>query len=100
VATRTRSAFTRFDIHSVGVSAMMSIIHFISASRRLKESEKTVMMMGDSEAPQMLQAQKDFIKLEKDYYHEEMNIFFAYCSLFVLSLVFIFGMLVYFKVIT
>lgn len=50
---------------------MISIIHYISASRRLAESEKTVYMLGgEREAPPMIRAQRDMIKLEKKYYEE------------------------------
>jgi hypothetical protein len=52
---------------------MISIIHYISACRRLKESNKTVMMMGgESECNEMLLGQNEMIKLEKEYYHEKM----------------------------
>ena len=52
---------------------MMSIIHYISASRRLTESEKTVYMLGgEREAPPMILAQRDMIKLEKKYYEDRM----------------------------
>jgi len=48
---------------------MISIIHYISAIRRLKESEKTVMMMGgESECQPMILAQRDYIKMEVGYY--------------------------------
>lgn len=53
---------------------MMSVIHYISAKRRLKESNKTVMMMGgEVECPPMLLAQRDMIQLEMEYYREEMD---------------------------
>lgn len=52
---------------------MISIIHYISACRRLKESDKTVMMLGGpAECQEMIVAQNDMIRLEKEYYHEEM----------------------------
>jgi hypothetical protein len=52
---------------------MISLIHYISATRRLKESEKTVIMMGgEEECPEMLRAQRDMIQLEKEYYLEEV----------------------------
>lgn len=52
---------------------MISLIHYISACRRLKESEKTVMMLGgESECQEMILAQRDMIKLEKEYYHDEV----------------------------
>jgi len=53
---------------------MISIIHYISARRRLQESNKTVMMMGGEEECQpMLLAQRDMIALEAQYYREEMD---------------------------
>jgi 16S rRNA U1498 N3-methylase RsmE len=52
---------------------MISIIHYISACRRLKESDKTIMMMGgESECNEMILGQNEMIKLEKQYYHDEM----------------------------
>lgn len=52
---------------------MISIVHYISASRRLTESEKTVYMLGgEREAPEMIRAQRDMIKLEKEYYEERV----------------------------
>jgi hypothetical protein len=51
---------------------MISYIHYISAKRRLKESEKTILMMGgETESSQMLCAQRDMIRLEVEYYGEE-----------------------------
>lgn len=59
---------------------MISIIHYISACRRLKESDKTIMMLGGAEECQeMIVAQNDMIRLEKDYYHEEMVKFGCIC---------------------
>lgn len=44
----------------------------MSALRRLKESEKTVYMLGgEREAPPMILAQRDMIKNEVEYYQEE-----------------------------
>lgn len=51
---------------------MMCIVHYISSGRRLKESEKTIHMMGGREGcNEMLLAQHDMIELERDYYKEE-----------------------------
>ena len=51
---------------------MISYIHYITAKRRLYESEKTIRMMGgENESSQMLCAQRDMIRLEKEYYGEE-----------------------------
>lgn len=52
---------------------MISLIHYISACRRLKEAEKTVMMLGgERECQEMILGQRDMIKLEKEYYHDEV----------------------------
>ena len=52
---------------------MISIIHYVSACRRLKESEKTVIMMGgERECNEMILGQRDMIKLEKEYYRDEV----------------------------
>ena len=59
---------------------MISIIHYVSACRRLKESDKTVMMLGGpAECQEMIVAQNDMIRLEKEYYHEEMVKFGCIC---------------------
>lgn len=51
---------------------MISFIHYVSALRRLKESEKTVHMLGGHhEAPPMILAQRDMIKNEVEYYQDE-----------------------------
>jgi len=53
---------------------MISLIHYISAKRRLKESKKTVMMLGGrDECPPMVLAQTDMIELEVEYYREEVG---------------------------
>ena len=52
---------------------MISIIHYVSAYRRLKESDKTIMMLGGvEECQEMIVAQNEMIRLEKEYYYEEM----------------------------
>jgi len=51
---------------------MLSIIHYISAGRRLVEANKTIHMLGgEDECQPMLLAQRDMIQLERDYYKEE-----------------------------
>jgi len=61
---------------------MISIIHWISAKRRLTEAEKTVMMLRDNKfsdagVPEMVLAQRDFIQKEMEYYYERaLNWFF------------------------
>ena len=55
---------------------MMCIIHYVSALRRLKESKKTVTMLGgEREAPPMIRAQRDMIQLEVNYYRDEVGKF-------------------------
>ena len=66
---------------------MIDIIHYISASRRLKELQKTVDMLGgESEAPPMTLAQRDICKYEKEYYADEMfRSFFSFVIILVIS---------------
>jgi len=61
---------------------MISFIHYVSALRRLKESEKTVYMLGgEREAPPMILAQRDMIKNEVEYYQEEsIKLAFFICA--------------------
>jgi hypothetical protein len=71
---------------------MISIIHYISACRRLKESEKTVMMLGgERECQEMILAQRDMIKLEKEYYHDEVmklvGLFLIFAPISIIGLV-------------
>ena len=56
---------------------MMSFVHYISAMRRLKELEKTVTLLkhdkySESDVPTMVLAQRDFVKLEVEYYKENV----------------------------
>ena len=75
---------------------MISIIHYISACRRLKESEKTVIMMGgESDCNEMVLGQRDMIKLEKEYYRDEV-IKLALASLVIVPVVVI-SLSIYFK---
>jgi len=61
---------------------MISIIHWISAKRRLTEAKKTVIMLRDNKfsdagVPPMILAQRDFIEKEVEYYYERaLNWFF------------------------
>ena len=51
---------------------MICYLHYISAKRRLAESQKTVTMLGgERQAPEMVRAQRDFIELEKEYYADQ-----------------------------
>ena len=48
---------------------MISIIHYISAKRRLEEADKTYAMLDGDVSP-MMRAQRDMIKFEMEYYQE------------------------------
>jgi hypothetical protein len=52
---------------------MISIIHYISAKRRLKEADKTIRMLGVNACPPMMLAQRDMIFHEVEYYREEVE---------------------------
>lgn len=78
---------------------MLSIIHYISAGRRLVESEKTIHMMGgEDECQPMLLAQRDMIKLERDYYKEQASKFIGW-FLFLLAIALV-GAYLYFNPVT
>ena len=67
---------------------MMCIVHWISAKRRLKEVEKSFTMLRDDKysdrgVPEMVLAQRDFIKKEVEYFEEEcVSLFFKVFILF------------------
>ena len=74
---------------------MMSIIHYISSIRRLKESQKTVAMMRTNEytddgVPDMILAQRDFIKKEKEYFELEALKSIGFISAFIVG-VYVYG---------
>ena len=78
---------------------MLSVIHYISATRRLTEVEKTIIMLGgkhnESEVPFQILAQRDFIKKEVEYFADEsMGMLLL---LFMLFWVGVFGFMIYFK---
>lgn len=53
---------------------MISLIHYISAKRRLSETNKTIHMLGgEIEAPEMMKAQRDMIAFEVDYYSQQVK---------------------------
>ena len=58
---------------------MISIIRYVSAERRLKEAQKTVIMLGgEDETPPMVLAQRDMIELERNYYRDEATDFLVH----------------------
>ena len=78
---------------------MMSIIHLISAKRRLKELKKTVAMLkhdkySERDVPVTVLAQRDFVKLEVEYYEEEVRNLLAY-TLFAIGFLFLIGVASY-----
>ena len=50
----------------------MSIIHYISAKRRLEEADKTFAMLDGDVSP-MMRGQRDMIKFEVEYYRERVG---------------------------
>lgn len=63
---------------------MFSILNYLEAKNRLKESIKTIEMMGGEEECQpMLLGQRDMIELEKDYYWQQ-SVKFALMALITL----------------
>lgn len=79
---------------------MMCFIHWFSATRRLKEVEKTVTMLRDEKysdrgVPEMVLAQRDFIKKEVEYFADESaNAFLLGIILFFLGAI---AWIIYFK---
>ena len=78
---------------------MICLIHLISAKRRLKELEKTVTMLkhdkySERDVPVTVLAQRDFVKLEVEYYEEEARNLLAY-TLFAIGVLFLIGVASY-----
>lgn len=71
---------------------MMCFVHWISAKRRLKEAEKTVMMLRDNKhsdrgVPEMVLAQRDFIKKEVEFFGDEcVNLAYKVALVFWISI--------------
>ena len=58
---------------------MLSILNYFEAKARLRESIKTIEMMGGEEECQpMLLGQRDMIQLEKDYYWHQSKKFVGF----------------------
>ncbi len=80
---------------------MLSVIHYVSAVRRLEEIEKTILMMGgsrhhDEDVPVTLVAQRDMVKREIEYYRGECEAL-AFYSIITFVIVFI-GFVGYWKI--
>ena len=59
---------------------MMSLIHWLSAERRLEACERTIIALGgsrysDHNVPSQLAAQRDMIKHEIEYYKDQSQLF-------------------------
>ena len=66
---------------------MMSLVHWLSAERRLEACERTIIALGgsrfhDSGVPSQLAAQRDMIKYEVKYYKEQASAFLFYSFFF------------------
>lgn len=66
---------------------MFSIIHYISASRRLASLEQTIELMkndpiSEDDVPPMLLAQREMLKHEKAYFNQQVGKFLLYLILF------------------
>ena len=76
---------------------MFSLLHYISALRRLKESDKTIYMLGGRDScDAMILAQNEMIKLERDYYKEE-TIKFGFI-LVAIGFTLLFGLTIYYRI--
>jgi len=62
---------------------MFSIINYVEAKRRLKQSAETIEMMGGpKECNEMVLAQHEMIRMEKEYHKEQ-----SYKELFVVAVI-------------
>jgi hypothetical protein len=62
---------------------MFSIINYVEAKRRLKQSAETIEMMGGrTECNEMVLAQHEMIRMEKEYHKEQ-----SYKEIFVVSVI-------------
>jgi len=81
----------------------MSLIHYISAERRLSECEKTIIMLGGSQfhddgIPLQIAAQRDMMKREVKYYGEQLRFWFYFGPAIILFLIFILVIMIQFGV--
>lgn len=82
---------------------ILTLIHYISASRRLDECEKTIIMLGGSEfhdrdIPMQVAAQRDMMKREVKYYGEKLRFWGYFGPAIILTLVFVVVMMTHFGV--
>jgi hypothetical protein len=73
---------------------MLSVFHYYSAKMRLRESKKTIQLMGgENECQPMLLAQRDMIEFEMNYYYEQINDLLWDLSLFTIFIIIIFALI-------
>lgn len=82
---------------------MLSLIHYISAIRRLDECNKTILMLDgslyhDDGIPPQIAAQREMIKKEIEYYGEQTSLFFKLFFCFIIILIAVSIMLIQFGV--
>ncbi|CAB4133152.1 hypothetical protein UFOVP250_49 [uncultured Caudovirales phage] len=65
---------------------MIALYNYIEAKRRLAQSIETIQMMGES-SNYMLEAQRDMIELEMNYYWKEVKMYPFYFLLWCLTLI-------------
>ena len=66
---------------------MFSIINYVEAKRRLKQSAETIEMMGGpKECNEMVLAQHEMIRLEKNYYKDQSVRFIFVVSTAIMSI--------------
>ena len=70
---------------------MMCFIHYISATRRLTDIQKTITMLqsdkySERDVPPMVLAQRDFIKKEREYFKDTCIEFLIVCVILLISL--------------
>ena len=73
---------------------MISLIHYISATKRLDECNKTILVLGgslyhDDNIPLQIAAQRELIKREVEYYEEQVKLFGLFAFVFVLVFIFV-----------
>ena len=77
---------------------MMCLINYLSACRRLKECDKFIQLNRKNGIPDQILAQRDMIKLEMEYYKDEVKSFLGKAFWTSIFIAFVGGNLaIYFK---
>lgn len=82
---------------------MISLIHYISATKRLDECNKTVLMLGgslyhDDEIPPQIAAQREMLKREVEYYEEQVKLFGILSAVFIVVSMLVIVIMIHFGV--